>query len=437
MLARDSQVIISKLLRNSSRDVIIVEGARQVGKTTLVQSCLEDFPSHISINLETDLKTLKAIDQTESFSDFEIYLKNSFGLKDAKGEVIFIDEAQESEKLGGYLRSFKEKWKHVKVILSGSSMTRLFRENQRIPVGRYTSILITPLTFQEFLEARQKHALVEIVLKFSKDPSPDLISKMTHQAFLEELDVYLEVGGLPAVVNDYLNAEDWKRRRIDILLSQEEDFVRKSNITQKQLFNAGLKGVANNLGGPAKYTHISEKFAEAKKVVDALIAWKLIYEIEQKGNATTSSFFPKRYIYDVGIAHELRSHPFPKISILNTLSSQLRTPLGGLIENALLLQLIGDPGVYSISGWKNSSDENKEIDFVIQSTLSIPAECKSSLKYSERNFYGLMQYLEISKQNSGILINLSPFKIKTLNEKKLINLPFYLARLDIMKNLLS
>lgn len=438
MFKRNRSADLAALLTNDSRDVIVVEGARQVGKTTLIEDLLErQHPQSVKINLETNLIACNEIDRTRSFDDFALYLANQFGFKDQPGSVLFIDEAQESQTLGRYVRSFKEQWKHARVILTGSSMSRLFREDQRIPVGRYTNLLITPLTFAEFLSATGKEALVDLLLNFRERPSEDLITESAHRFLLEEVNNYFTVGGLPAVVSHFIAGQNWRNIRRDILLSQAEDFIRKSELKDKFTVIAALKGVANNLGSASKFTQLNEKYNIAKQLASILRSWKLVFEVAQRGSMATSSFFPKRYLYDIGIAQDLRELPFPEISLLRTLSSALRTPLGGLMENALLLQLLSDSSVHSISGWRNSSDENKELDFVVRSGDIWPIECKSSLKLSTKHFYGIREYLKVSGLRSGYLVSLAPFKVLDEGQSKLINLPFYLAQSETFRSLIK
>lgn len=443
MFVRESLSNLLDFLNNDIPNVILVEGARQVGKTTLVLEALKKFSTAITINLETDLITLKEIDATATFKEFTELLGYKFGLKDEPGRVLFIDEAQESNVLGRYVRSFKEEWKNIRVILSGSSMTRLFRADQRVPVGRYISLLITPLTFQEFLAANKRELLIEKYQEFlnsiksvpAADKFEKIITETTHKYFINEFDTYLKVGGLPAVVKDFVNEANWRRTRLNILLSQEEDFVRKSGIQDKGLFSNALKGIANHLGFSSKFTHFSDNQYQAKKIMSTLQAWKIVFEVAQKGNTTTSRFFPKRYLYDIGIAQDLREHPFPEISLLNSLSTELRTPLGGLIENALYLQLVSAPDVYGISGWKTSSDENKEVDFVFKMKNVIPIECKASLKTSLRHFYGIKEYLKISGGKLGILASLAPFSCVKEEKMILINLPIYWASPEVLSDI--
>ncbi len=438
MFNRRQLADITNFIEGENRNVLLVEGARQVGKTTIVEAAIKDSPLAVRINLEKDLSALRAIDEAKTFKELELLLKNDYGLKDEPGHLLFIDEAQESEKLGAFIRSFKEDWRHCKVILTGSSMSRIFRDNQRIPVGRYTSILITPLTFGEFLEAFKKDALLEELEGFKKNPLKNKISDLTHQLLLKELDIYLKIGGLPEVINSYIEKIPWAKILTDIFLSQVEDFIRKTEYKNREIFIQALKGVANNLGYSSKYTHLADKLALARNLSSVLNAWKLTYEIEQKGNSTTSTFYPKRYLYDTGIAQYLRQMPFPDISVLPGQTSAQRTPLGGLIENALLLEIISCPGLLSISGWKSGSQGSTELDFVIktENTL-IPVECKASLKLSRKHLYALEAYNQVAGLNKGILVSLAPFEVVSADNRIIYNLPLYSVDLGILEKLVD
>jgi hypothetical protein len=119
------------------------------------------------------------------------------------------------------------------------------------------------------------------------------------------------------------------------------------------LFLDALKGVANHVGGAAKYTHIAANNYDAKKVVQKLQAWSIVHEIDQQGASPTQNFAPKRYLYDIGVLRLVRQSAILAISIIHTVDERLRTPLGDLIENAVLLQLLeGSGGLNFISGWK-------------------------------------------------------------------------------------
>jgi predicted AAA+ superfamily ATPase len=433
-LKRYNYNYFNKLLESPSfHPVILLEGARQVGKTTFVKQVLEGKKNVLSFNLEQDKEFLDKIDQTNNFREFEEAL-SLHHFDRTKKQILYIDEAQESDKLGSYVRFIKEEFVNTKCILTGSSMTRLFRNTQRVPVGRYQTLKLFPFSFYEFLQTSKNKILIE-TLKESLH-SPKQISQTLHQALLQEVDAYLKVGGLPEVVMNYRDGLDYKSRRKSILLGQQEDFIRKSPFENKQQFMDVLKGISNHLGFTSKYTHMSEQTREIKKVASVMISWHLIHEIEQKGFSSTTQFYPKRYCYDIGIADLVRSMPFPQLSIMQTLDTGLRTQLGGLFENMALLALLEHKlGQTDISSWKESSKSNVEVDFVIIDDTPIPIECKATKKISPRVFTSLRRYLQKSRTRVGFLVSAAPFEIQQDSQYTLINLPLYFCNQEIICNL--
>lgn len=175
--------------------VLILEGARQVGKTTLVTELLKQIaaPSWV-INLQEDSVFTQQLDQTKSFQEFCDLLGLEKGVDLESGGVLFIDEAQESLRLGAYVRFFKEKLLKLKVILSGSSMSRLFRGGHAYPTGRVKHYHLKPLSFSEFLTAHPQ----EILLKeYHQAIAKKNFSPTLHQKLLESSELYLEGGDYP------------------------------------------------------------------------------------------------------------------------------------------------------------------------------------------------------------------------------------------------
>lgn len=431
MLKREAQGALEQAVFDfNDRNVIIVEGARQVGKTTIIRNILENKPGVISLNLEEDRIVNYKINQTREFKDFETILVSEFGFNPQERQIIFIDEAQENERLGDYVRFMKEKWSSTKVILSGSSMTRLFREEQRIPVGRFSKFKISPFNFSEFLEALGKKHLADIIRGFNPE---SIISDFLHSELLSYVDKFLICGGLPEVVLTYTRNGNSERITRSVLLSQEDDFLRKSGISKQYLFMDALRGVVNHLGSSSHLSHISEKPNDSKIIIDLMKRWHLIIEIEQKGITGTTKFHPKRYIYDLGIAAMVKNMPFPQLSVLNSLNPALRTELGGLIENMICLELqsFNDFGEVSLSSWKKNSNEGAEVDFILRAKKVIPIECKAALKMN-RNISSLLTYLELTDLKSGIVISAAPYEVSSHRGKKIINLPLYLAKPNVI-----
>ena len=108
--------IESKLLKfiekkEKHKNVLLVEGVRQTGKSTAIQMALQqaDLP-FLEINLETDKLFCKELDQTEDFHQFQTLLKRSYNFTPSSGMILYIDEANESQRLGQYVRQMKEDW---------------------------------------------------------------------------------------------------------------------------------------------------------------------------------------------------------------------------------------------------------------------------------------------------------------------------------------
>lgn len=415
--------------------VLLVEGARQVGKTYLVKNVLDDMDRSriISVDLEKEKDLKFEIDGTRNFKEFTQWLTFKKGFKDGQMFTVFIDEAQESEKLGSYVLSMKEEWKSTRVVLTGSSMNKLFDGSARVPVGRIEYLTVWPFSFLEFLKFGESPDKVDFIKNFNLR---DEIYDPVHNELLNRYDEYLFIGGMPKVVEAFYNKEDFAKILRFIIASQRDDFQRKEPAVKNNLFVDAIKAVSGNVGYPFKRTHISKNDYDASAVLSLLKQWYIILEVSQRGSsATESGFHPKEYLYDLGILRIFRETAIPKISAVNTLNEKLRSPLGGLIENAILLNMLeGQGGFYEINGWKNKI--GKEVDFIYKdSEKTLPIEVKASLKITNRHTKNLIHYLFEHKLNTGLLISLDKPKIMKMQGLKIINIPAYLFSQDIVKKI--
>ncbi len=409
------------------REVILIEGARQVGKSTLVSHVLSaiDRP-HVSIDLEKDRQTARRIDRTTDFGDFKALMEDQFGLA-AGGGVLFLDEAQECPVLARYIKSFKEDWDGVRVVLTGSSMNRLFRGDTRYPVGRTTSLRVLPFNFSEFLRCLGHAALAEFVSQ-----APSSVPASRHAHLLELYDRYLHVGGYPEAVKA-LAAGDRPEPVIDeILGTLQDDFARKEDY-EPALFEETVRAVANHVGSPSKYTHLDTTKYRAKRVIAAMRAWHLVLEVRPLAlDPQHSEFLPKRYLHDLGVVNRQRSVAVPSLSLLRTLDPPLRTPLGGLFENAVLLGLLeGASAKKAVGTWRKSAKSSMEVDFLLDAPelgVKIPIECKAALVARRRHAASVMEYLRMTHQRVGVTVSAAPLGTCCRDEvRSVLNVPAYLA----------
>ena len=174
-----------------NKNVLLVEGARQVGKSSLVRQALEKCNrKYFALNLEKETLLRRFIDDCEEFNEFNQLLRDRIGFDGNSGHILFIDEAQESRKLGQFVRFMKEDWRNSTVILTGSTLSRLFRDDIRYPVGRIQKVTLWPFSFSEFLMALGKEDVANEICNGKTD-----ISLNRHQYLLELYDLFLITGG--------------------------------------------------------------------------------------------------------------------------------------------------------------------------------------------------------------------------------------------------
>lgn len=434
-MKRDIQPILSDMLKDERRrEVVIVEGARQVGKSYLVNKVLGELDRpRVTVDLEKDRETARMIRQTVDFEDFRALTRDRLGVSE-EGGILFIDEAQECPALARYVKSFKEDWPGVRVILTGSSMHRLFDSNVRVPVGRTRSLLVHPFNFAEFLRCLGRDELADLIKN-----APMSIPPSRHEFLLELYDRHLHVGGYPEAVKA-LAAGDRPEPVIDeILGTLEDDFTRKEDYDHS-LFEDTLRAVANHLGNPSKYTHVDATKYYAKKVIHALRSWHLVLEVRPRAiDPRRSDFLPKRYLHDLGVVNRYRSVAVPSVSLLKTLDPPLRTPLGGLFENAVLLSLMeGGSARKTVGTWRKGGNSSTEVDFVmdaIEIGMKIPIECKATLAVRRKHATSVAEYLAATNQRFGVLVTAAPLGVVHERDDYIVlNVPVYLAtRANILR----
>jgi predicted AAA+ superfamily ATPase len=409
------------------KNVLLVEGARQVGKTALTENAVaRSGKRHCCVNLEKDSLLRLLIDECTGFEAFTRLLRDRLDFHPDTDSVLFIDEAQESLMLGGFVRFMKEDWPRATVILSGSTLRRLFRKGVRYPVGRVTELILGPFSFSEYLTARGKKALATDIL----DPEVEL-DPHQHTLLLDLFDRFLELGGLPAVV--LAEPEDALLVRAQIIADYERDFIRLFGEELLPIVKSCFRSVASFVGSPSKNTSVvanPSSFVNEKinDVFSRLESWHLLILSEQRGPGPEGShgYLPKRYMFDTGVLRHFREATVPSIRLAGSLPAAARIPLGGIIENQLGVELSrsGMP----VYGWKKSSS-GVEIDFVQQAPSgTVPIECKAALSVNLKHTRGLCEYMRLHEQDYGLIVSLAPqCTLEPSGGGRIRNLPVYLT----------
>jgi hypothetical protein len=428
-VTRHMEAAVARFIARSEehKNVLLVEGARQVGKTALVEHVIAGSCKHVAAaNIEKDSLLRSLMDQCADFGTFTRLLRDRLDFDPAADMVLFLDEAQESLALGGFVRFMKEDWSRASVILSGSTLRRLFRPNTRYPVGRVSRLVLGPFSFSEYLVAMGKATLASEV----RDPGMRF-DVQQHKLLIELFDRYLQVGGLPSVV--LAGDSNYREVRAQIMADYEQDFIRLFGEDLLPIVKSCFRSVANYVGSPSKNTSVVPNPGSAVNekigmVFSRLENWHLLLRSAQMGPGPEGShhYLPKRYMFDTGCLRQLREAAVPSIALADSLPSAARTPLGGVIENQVAVEIarLGSP----LHGWKKSS-VGTEIDFVLSAGGQVtPIECKATLGVNLRHTKGLADYLRIYGLQSGVIVSLAPEMTMELPEGISIrNLPVYLV----------
>lgn len=189
--------IFNKLLEwklSSNRKPLVLRGARQVGKTTLVKSFAARYPHFIALNLEkpSDKSFFEDFDQVQDIVE-SIFLAQNLSIDVLPNTLLFLDEIQELPKAIHLLRYFYEEFPDLHVIAAGSLLEFAIKQVSSFPVGRVQFLYLHPLNFQEYLEATGQEALVE---QLKTTP----VKPIAHKLLMELFHRYAIIGGMPEVV---------------------------------------------------------------------------------------------------------------------------------------------------------------------------------------------------------------------------------------------
>lgn len=182
---------------SDNRKPLILRGARQVGKTTLVREFSTSYKHRIFLNLELprDQAYFKKHDNVQNIVE-SLFISNNIPSKDKHEVLLFIDEIQECPEVISLLRYFYEFETAIHVIAAGSLLEHVLNKVKSFPVGRVQMLHLYPMNFQEYLKAMdQDRALQEL----KNIP----IQQLAHAPLLDAFKMYAIIGGMPEVVNHY------------------------------------------------------------------------------------------------------------------------------------------------------------------------------------------------------------------------------------------
>ncbi len=214
MLYRKIESLITEHLKSGSEKILLIDGARQVGKTYIIRHIGQKmFENYIEINMVEDSLGSQLFANTKSLEDFYLQVSMLAGdkMKEKENTLIFIDEIQAYPHLLTLLKFLSQDNKFT-YIASGSLLGVTLSETTSIPMGSIRKVRMFPLDFEEFLYANGMNELVisSMQKKFERFEALD---ESMHNKMMDLFRKYLLVGGLPDAVNAYLETKNIQRVR--------------------------------------------------------------------------------------------------------------------------------------------------------------------------------------------------------------------------------
>ncbi len=421
--------IINDLIKwkeSSNRKPLIIHGARQVGKTYIIKQFGKKYYDNlIYVNFETNKEFSSQIEDDINAKYLINKLELFYGEKIIPGKtLIFFDEIQANERALTALKYFCEDANEYHIIAAGSLLgIAINRENYSFPVGKVQMIDMYPLSFKEFLIAvGRKELIAEIQNHFENNKRMD---KDIHELCLKLYRTYLVIGGMPEVVQTYLDEQKTISAidiQTEILESYERDMTKYADSSLSNRIISAFNSI------PVQLAKDNQKFqykviarGGTSSIFGEAILWlknsgivNQIYktnpELPLEMHKDLASF--KLYMSDVGLFVNKAGYPLYQIDLSNT---PTMIAMGPLTEHYVANEL-RKKGYVSYY-WE--SEGKAELDFVIQKGIDIiPIEVKTSTHTKSRS---LDIYMKNYKPNYAIRISEKNFGF----ENNIKSVPLY------------
>ena len=393
MLKRKIADLIEQHLKSGSDRILLIDGARQVGKTYIIRHVGKKlFPNFIEINMLEDSVGARLFENAKTVDDFYLRVSAIKGelMGKAENTLIFIDEIQAYPHLLTMLKFLRDDNRFT-YIASGSLLGVTLAQTASIPIGSIRKVRMFPLDFEEFLYANgmNEFAIAALRKKFEVRESLD---EAMHGKMMDSFKRYLLVGGLPAAVNAYLDTRNIQavreiQREIHDYYAADAskyDAERKLKIRRiydqipSNLENKKKRVVAQRIEGKKGST-----FANYEDEFEYLISAGIALNVQ----AISTPTFPliessgknllKLYLNDVGILTSILYGS----NIRAILEDERSINLGSVYESVVASELIAHG--YNPFYYDNRS--KGEVDYLIDdydSLSAVPIEVKSGKDYT-------------------------------------------------------
>lgn len=434
MLKRKIDKYIQDFYKNSS-NALLITGARQIGKTFSIREFGKRFSSFIEINFIDNPEAIDVFKRAKNSSDILLRLSAITSKPLIKGEtLVFFDEVQKCPEIVTAIKFLVDEGSY-RYILSGSLLGVELKDLRSEPVGYMGVKDMFPLDFEEFISCIGINEKVIESLRHSWNnllPVDDFI----HSKMMELFRLYLIVGGMPAVVNKYLetnNLQEVIKTQQDIIRLYKRDISQYDpnnklyiedifNLIPPELNSKNKRFILKKLNENAKFERFQNSFLWLKNAGVALP----VYNIEEPKVPlllSRSRNLFKLFQNDIGLLASQYSEGIQ----LRIIQGDKNINFGSIYENAVAQELVA----HNIDAYYYNNKKRGEIDFVIELEGKVlPIEVKSGKDYETHRALSNILDCEEYELQKAIVFNNDNLHTKN----KIIYSPIYMIMFLEKKN---
>lgn len=451
------RLYLEKLLKwvnNHKRKPLIMRGARQVGKTWLVrQLAIEAGLELIELNFEKNPEQVKFFNSNNVQEILNlIEVSPSFGKKIVPGKhLLFLDEIQVYPELLAKLRWFSEDLPQLAVIAAGSLLDFVLDEHDfSMPVGRVEYFYIKPMSFKEFLYAKNHTKSVKFLEDYSINKEmPDIF----HQELCGLFREYIHVGGMPEAVSTWVTENsllEVNKVQHNLINTYRDDFNKYVKRLDKERLEEVLRAIPLLLGKKFKYTQVNKNVQpkSIKQAVDLLNKAQVCNLVKQSAatGLPLQTDDQKKYkviLLDVGLVNSLLGLTWDSGQNIEEVIFNNEGALAEQVAGQLLLCLLPEYQEPQLYYWlRENASANAEVDYLIQyQNKVIPIEVKAGSTGTLRSLHNLMHIRQLKQavrfnMNKPLMTEIETSIYDGSNVKyNLLSIPFYL--IECLPNLLD
>ena len=403
-----------KWKNKSGRMPLIVNGARQVGKSYILQKFgKQEFDNYIIVNLETDKALVEKFEENIAPIPIIQYLESAHSQRIIPEKTLIVfDEVQACERALTSLKYFCEQTPEYHVVAAGSLLgVAINREKYSFPVGKVNEITLFPMDFEEFLWAMDRKNSSQLIREHYETNAPLSI----HSIVIDLYNKYLIVGGMPAAVKEFITANsfmavaDIQNRILNEYIADMSKYADPSTSIKIRACYESIPAQLAKENHKFQYSVVQK--GGSITLFGESIEWLKYAGVVLKCQKITQGNMPvkvyvdlsdfKLYMSDVGML--AMQSGIVSQAILSPLETN-NTFIGSIVENYVAQAFAANqiPLLY----WKN--DNTAEVDFVIQKGVDvIPVEVKSGVRVRSKSLGIFMERykcpygIRLSKKNFG------------------------------------